>query len=408
MRELPVTILGFGMMGTARAVAYEAVMRYYGNTPIKPVLYQAYTYTDAEAAGAAATGWEATKDLDAAITNPKTEYVDVCLPNSMHCDAVLKALAAGKHVFCEKPLSVTVEEAHKMVDAAAAKPELLNSVNFIYRRVPANVYARKLVKDAVFGKLLEARSFYNQAWGGPDTDYSWRFSNTGGTLGDLGSHALDMLYYTTGMRPIELCAMQSVHIPYRYKPATVGSDLEGRYNKKATDLAEVWADWRKDAEAAANGGETSRPMVKVDTDDVTRIMYTLPGGAVGSLECTRNAWGTENTHGYELYFERGAIRWNYDDMNYLGIYDASKPERGWARVCCNRGGFAYPSFADGHMFGYRDLLVNACYENMLKIAGQPEVAPVASFQDALDVERTIEAVRKSWSEKRWVKLEEIA
>ena len=193
MRELPVTILGFGMMGTARAVAYEAVMRYYGNTPIKPVLYQAYTYTDAEAAGAAATGWEATKDLDAAITNPKTEYVDVCLPNSMHCDAVLKALAAGKHVFCEKPLSVTVEEAHKMVDAAAAKPELLNSVNFIYRRVPANVYARKLVKDAVFGKLLEARSFYNQAWGGPDTDYSWRFSNTGGTLGDLGSHAASAL-----------------------------------------------------------------------------------------------------------------------------------------------------------------------------------------------------------------------
>ena len=95
-------------------------------------------------------------------------------------------------------------------------------------------------------------------------------------------------------------------------------------------------------------------------------------------------------------------------MNYLGIYDASKPERGWSRVLCNRGGFAYPTFADGHMFGYRDLLVNACYENMLKIAGQPEVAPIATFQDALDVERTIEAVRKSWTEKRWVKLDEIA
>lgn len=401
MREMPVTILGYGMMGTARAVAYEAVLRYCGNTPIKPVLYQAYTYTDKEAEGATATGWEATKDLDAAISNPKTEYVDVCLPNAMHCDAVLKALAAGKHVFCEKPLSVTVEEAHKMVDAAKAHPELLNSVNFIYRRVPANVYARKLIKDGVFGKLLEARNFYNQSWGGPDTEYSWRFGKSGGTLGDLGSHALDMLYYTTGMRPIELCSIQGLHIPYRNKPATVGSDLEGRYNKKAKNLEEVWADARE-------SWKNPEGMAACETDDFTRIMYTLPGGAVGSLECTRNAWGTENTHGYEYYFERGAIRWNYDDMNYLEIYDASKPERGWARVLANRGGFAYASFADGHMFGYRDLLVNGCYENMLKIAGQPEVAPIATFEDALNVERTIEAVRKSWTEKRWVKLDEIA
>ena len=135
-------------------------------------------------------------------------------------------------------------------------------------------------------------------------------------------------------------------------------------------------------------------------------MYTLPGGAIGSLECTRNAWGTENTHGYELYFENGAIRWCYDDVNYLSIYDASKPERGWARVLTNRGGkdFAYQSFADGHMYGYRDFTVNACYENMLKIAGADEEAPVATFRDAYDVERTIDAVRTSWENRTWVKL----
>ncbi|MGN0910720.1 MAG: hypothetical protein ACI4NV_04775, partial [Thermoguttaceae bacterium] len=137
-------------------------------------------------------------------------------------------------------------------------------------------------------------------------------------------------------------------------------------------------------------------------------LFTLEGGAIGSLECTRNAWGTENTHGYELYFENGAIRWNYDDLNYVGLYDATTPERGWSRVLCNRGGFAYPSFADGHMFGYRDLTVNACYENMLKIAGAEEVAPVATFEDALNVERTIEAIRKSWNERKWVSLSEIA
>ncbi len=386
MKEMKVSILGFGMMGTVRAVAYEAVPRYYPSCPIKPVLYQAFTL-ESEAEKAKASGWQAVTDLDAVIKDSEAEYIDVCLPNSMHYDAVIKALEAGKHVFCEKPLAVSVNEARDMVAAAEAKPELLNSVNFIYRRCPANVYARQLIKENKFGKLLEARSYYNQSWGGPDTPYSWRFSETGGTLGDLGSHALDMLYYTTGMRPIELVAFQTTHIKQRKDYNVIESDFGKRYEIEKSD---------------------ERPFVwrEVKTDDATRIMYTLPGGAIGSLECTRNAHGTENTHGYELYFENGAISWNYDDVNYLNIYDATKPERGWSRVLTNRAGFGYPSFADGHMFGYRDFTVNACYENMLKIAGEPEVAPIASFRDAYDVERTIEAVRTSWKERTWVKLED--
>jgi len=382
-KELKVSILGFGMMGTVRAVAYEAVSRYYPSCPIKPVLHQAFTLPQ-EAEKAKESGWQAVTDLDSVIKDSEAEYIDVCLPNSMHFDAVMKAFEAGKHVFCEKPLAVSVDEARQMVAAADAKPELLNSVNFIYRRCPANVYARKLIKENTFGKLIEARSYYNQSWGGPETPYSWRFSETGGTLGDLGSHALDMLYYTTGMRPIELVAFQATHIKQRKDYNTVGSDIEGRYGNKPGERPFVWRD--------------------VNTDDATRIMYTLPGGAIGSLECTRNAWGTENTHGYELYFENGAISWSYDDVNYLNIYDATKPERGWSRVLTNRGGFGYPSFADGHMFGYRDFTVNACYENMLKIAGAEEVAPIASFRDAYDVERTIEAVRTSWKNRTWVKL----
>ncbi|MGI6402246.1 MAG: Gfo/Idh/MocA family protein [Thermoguttaceae bacterium] len=384
-KTLNVSILGYGMMGTVRAVAYEAISRYYTDAPIKPVLYQAFTLP-VEAEAAKESGWDAKTDLDAVIKDSECDYVDVCLPNSMHHDVVMSALEAGKHVFCEKPLAVTVDEAREMMQAAEAKPELLNSVNFVYRRCPSNVYARRLVKSGRFGKLLEARSFYNQSWGGPDTPYSWRFSKTGGTLGDLGSHALDMLYFVTGMRPIELCAIQGVHIPYRFDPKTVGSDLAARMNRGAD----------------AQQGEK----VKVETDDATRIMYTLPDGAIGSLECTRNAWGAENTHGYELYFENGAIAWNYDDVNYLNVYDATRPDRGWTRVLTNRGGddFSYKSFADGHMYGYRDFTVNACYENILKIAGADEIAPIATFRDAYDVERTIEAVRKSWEERCWVKL----
>ncbi len=382
MKKLNVSIAGFGFMGGCRSVVYEAVTRYFPSCPVKPVLHQAFTLPH-EAEKATASGWQAVTNLDAVITDSEAEYIDVCLPNEMHFDAVMKALEAGKHVFCEKPLAVSVEEARQMTATAEAHPQLLNSVNFIYRRCPANVYARRLIKENTFGKLLEARSYYNQGWGvDPEIPHTWRFGKNGGTLADLGSHAFDMLYYTTGMRPIELVAFQTTHIKRRKEY----DKTFAHYGNQPDECSFVWRD--------------------VETDDATRVMYTLPGGAIGSLECTRNAHGTENTHGYELYFENGAISWSYDDVNYLKIYDATKPERGWNRVLTNRSGFAYHSFADGHMEGYRDFSVSAVYENLLKIASEPEIAPIATFRDAYDVERTIQAVRTSWENRAWVKLED--
>ena len=369
-KDMKASILGFGMTGAVRAVAYEAVSRYYPSSPIKPVLHQAFTL-EREVEKAKAFGWQAVTDLDSVIKDTEAEYIDVCLPNSMHYDAVLKAIETGKHVFCENPLAVSVKEAREMVAAAEAKPELLNSVNFIYRRCPANVYARRLVQKKQFGKLLEARLYYNSSWGVQTRGWLFRFPSS--SLVDLGTHALDMLYFTTGFRPIELVAASASRF-----------EQFRRYS------------WR----FSRMGRET------FCDDETTRIMFALPEGAFGSLECTRNAWGTENTFGYELYFENGAIRWNYDDVDYLNIYDAAEPKRGWKRVLTNRKGFAYSSFADGHRNGFRDFMVNALYENMLKIAGKSEIAPIATFRDAYEIERVIEAARVSWKERAWVKLED--
>lgn len=377
MKTLPVTILGFGSMGRARALAYKSVTEYFRNCPIKPVPFQAFVLPH-EVDSARAMGWDVTTDMMEAIKNPQTEYIDVCLPNSLHYGAVLAAFEARKHVFCEKPLAVSVDEAREMVEAAEARPGLLNSVNFIYRRAPANIYARQIAQSERFGKLLEARCYYNQHWGGPNVGGSWRFDSKagGGTLCDIGSHAIDMLYFVTGMRPTEVSAAQVTHVKERYFNTTDAN------------------------------GKSTRELRKIDVDDGTRVVFNLPNGGIGSLECTRNAWGTENTHGYEFFFESGAVRWNYDDVNYLEVYDANIPERGWNRVLCDRGEFAYANMS-GHMKGYRDFLVNVCYENMLAISGEKPVAPVATFRDAYDVERTIEAIRRSARERCWVKLEDI-
>ena len=118
-------------------------------------------------------------------------------------------------------------------------------MNFIYRRVPANVFARQIVQENWFGELLEARSYYNQSWGGPNTGGGWRFDakEGGGTLADLGSHAIDMLYFVTGMRPTEVVAAQVTHVKERM------------FNVVKED------------------GSRSREPRKIDVDDGTRIVY---------------------------------------------------------------------------------------------------------------------------------------
>ncbi len=398
MKEMKVSILGFGMMGVIRGLAYRGVSGYYKNTPIQPVLGDAYCL-EAEAAGAKGHGWNASSDMQAVIKNPETRYIDVCLPNALHHDAAIAAFEAGKHVFCEKPLSANLAEGKEMAEVADKYPNLLNSCNFIYRRCPANVYARKLAQSGKFGKLLEARMYYHQGWGGPDTPGSWRFERAhgGGAAGDLGSHSLDMLYYVTGQRPIELCAMQTTHIKQRWYPTTAGSDHGLRNSGGKAD----------------NAGKELRA---VDVDDAMRVMFTLKDGAIGTLSVTRNAQGSENQNGYELFFEKGSIKFCFDELNYLNVYDASTDDaatQGWSKICCNRGMYRYFTFAGGHMDGYRDLTVNGIYENMLAIealesgSAYESESPIATFRDAYNVQRTLAACDKSIAERCWVKLEDI-
>lgn len=365
-------------MGRARAAAYANTTKYYGDCPIQPVQAQAFVLPH-EAEGAKKLGWEPNLDLMDAIKNAKSEYIDICLPDSLHHSAALAAIEAKKHVFCEKPLAISLDEAREMTEAAEACPGLLNSVNFIYRRVPANGYARQLVQENAFGKLLEARSFYNQAWGGMGNGGSWRFDAKagGGTLADLGSHMIDMLYYVTGMRPTEVCATQVTHVKER------------NFNVVKED------------------GSSARELLPVKVDDGTRVIYNLPNGGIGQLECTRNAWGAENSQGYDLYFENGAISWRYDDVNYLMVYEPGLKGRGWRRVLCNQGFAPYCHFGGGHMDGYRDFLTSQCYENMRAIEGMDPVCPIATFRDAYEVERTSVAINLSHKEHRWVSLDEI-
>ncbi len=187
-----------------RTVAYEAVERYFPRVcSNKYELYEA-AVQPGQKEKAVDAGWKATTKLDAALRNPETKVVDICLPNDMHCQAAETTFKNGKQVFCEKPLAGTLLDAYKMEEIAKAHPELLASVNFIYRRSPAAIYARKILQEGRFGKVMEVVCSYPQSGAVRTHSYSWRFDDEGGTLADFGSYALDTLFYQTGLRSIEV------------------------------------------------------------------------------------------------------------------------------------------------------------------------------------------------------------
>ncbi|MBQ7109733.1 MAG: Gfo/Idh/MocA family oxidoreductase [Thermoguttaceae bacterium] len=395
-RLMRVSIAGYGMMGGLYANVVDNVNRYFRDAPFRAVKANAFVYSDEEAEWAAEDGWNPVRSIEEMPNG--ADYAYVALPNAKHCDVALATFEQGKHCFCEKPLAVSVDEAFAMTQAAEANKRLLNSVNFIYRRSPATVYARKLAQSGVFGDATVCRIQYWQPWGAAmvgvphawqfePAPYTWRFDpeQAGGASYDLASHCFDMLNYVTNERPRTVSAVATTHVKKRRDPKT------GK-------------------------------MRPVYVDDTLEANFALSGDAVGSLSVSRNCFGHENSHKFEICFERGTLAWSYDDLATLWVYAADGGlklpngetiSRGWTKIDCNRNGFWSHDFADGHRIGYRDLAVYALCENMRAIdaleSGREyqSDAPIATFRDALEVQRCVAAALLSAKEGRRITVADV-
>ncbi len=385
-KTVRVSIIGFGMMSTPASVALKSMNLYFPKAPYLVKQAYALVRNEAEAERAKAAGWIAVYEMDTVIENSDVIYV--ANPNRFHKAPTLAALKAGKHVYCEKPLSCDADSSYEMLCAAKEKPRLFAGVNFIYRRSPALAYARWLVGTGVLGPICRADGVYIQSWGAKSLNapYSWRFDpeHGGGASFDLASHALDALYAVTGKRPTTISAQTATHVKERFDEET--------------------KTWRK-----------------VLVDDTMEATYDLPGGGVGACSVSRNCWGGENQHRFEYYFENGSIKWSYDQFSDLEVYLANGAKlpngdvlsRGWTRVDCNRAGFYGNQFADGHRLSYTSLTCNAWYENCIAIDALEREAeyespmPYATFNDAYEVQRALVAALLSAKEGRRINVADV-
>jgi predicted dehydrogenase len=374
--ELRVAMIGHGFMGAAHSVGWRQAPAAY-DLPLAPRM-AVIVGRDAEKTAAAAEKWgwaESATDWRSVIERDDIDLVDIVTPGDSHAEIAIAALAAGKHVLCEKPLANSVEEAEAMERAArdAASRGIRAMVGFTYRRVPAVTLMRDMIAAGRIGTIRQVRASYRQDWlADPESPMTWRLDKDragSGALGDIGAHIVDMTQFVTGQALTQVAGITETLVEER--PVL--------------------------AESVGLGGTAGSERGRVTVDDVALFTARLESGTLATFEATRFATGRKNALDIEISGDAGALHWNLEDMNALEFYDATRPsgEQGFTRILVTEPEHPYLSgwWPAGHMLGYEHGFSHQVKD--LTEAITAETDPQPSFADGLHVQRVLDAVERS-------------
>jgi predicted dehydrogenase len=369
-------------MGRMHAHAYRMVQQLM-DPPLRPVV-QVLVGRDASGVQAQARALgipEWSTDFRAVVAREDLDAVDIAVPSDQHAAIALAALAAKKHVLCEKPLANTVETARTMRDAAVAAG-VVHLVGFNYRRMPAMALARRWIEEGRLGRIFHIRATYLQDWAvDPNTPLTWRFRREvagSGSLGDLLTHLIDLARYLVG-EFAEVMAMQETFIHERpVVTAAIGAGLG----------------------PAAAGSEKG----PVTVDDATTVLARMANGALATFEATRFATGRKNALRMEIHGERGAIAWDLENLNEIWVAGRDGTADGFRRVLATHPDHPYLKhwWPEGHGVGYDVGFAHEIYDWIRAIAGEEPVRP--DFTDGLRCQEVAEAIDRSVAEKRAVRV----
>lgn len=386
MERLNIGLIGSGFMGQAHADAYHRAAMLYANLPKRPYLY-AVADQNEELAKRAADRFRAEKaygDWKAMLADPKVDVVDITSPNHLHHPMALAAIAAGKHVYCEKPLSVTETEAREMAEAAK-KAGVKTMVAFNNIKTPAAQLAKICIERGDIGQPIRFRGTFDQGfYNDPNLPWSWRCSQKlagTGSLGDLGAHTISVAQYLMGGFK-EVCASGQTFFKKRPVPkfdagyaSTVGTDAE----------------WRD-----------------VDNDDQMQCLVNFQNGAAGVIESSRICAGRIFGVFWEVSGTEGTIYMDGERFNELQVYrfKDEKRDRGFKVLYA---GSQVPSYAaffgfdfGGGGLGYFDIKVIEVHDLVKGICSDSDCYP--NFAFGWENQRILKAMEQSLQEKVWVKV----
>ena len=290
-RRLSVAMIGYGFMGAAHSQGWRVAPRFF-DLAAQPTM-GVVVGRNATAVAEAATKWgwaESATDWRDVIARDDIDIIDIVTPGDSHAEIAIAALAAGKHVLCEKPLANTVAEAEAMADAAAsaAKKGVFAMLGHTYRRVPATTFARDLVAAGKVGEIYGVRAVYLQDWlTDPEIPLVWRLQKElagSGALGDIGAHIIDLAQYITGQTLETVSGTTDTIIKQR----PVLESTSGLGGTGGSELGEVTVDDSRcsPADSAQECSGPSRPRASRPVGR-TRSASRSPGRRVRSRSTSR-------------------------------------------------------------------------------------------------------------------------
>lgn len=364
---LRVALIGSGFMGRAHAMAFEAAGRTF-DLPVAPVL-ELIADRDAETAATAAASLgfnRSTGDWRQAVADSTIDLVAVATPNLLHAPIALAAIAAGKPVYCEKPLATTLDEAAAMTEAAEAA-KLPTAVGFTYLYNPMIQVARELIQSGELGRITAFRGIHAEDFmASPLAPFNWRCEEdqAGGALADIGSHIIAMARHLVG-EVEQVCGQLDTAHRERRDPAG---------NPRAVRI-----------------------------DDQMDALVRFGSGAAGVLSASWMATGRKMGLTFEINGTKGSIYFTQERFNELKLYrEGGTRLEGFTTIMAGPQHGDYGAFcpAGGHQIGYNDLKTIEVKAAIEAVLGLPNTA--VTFREALRVDQIAHAIRKSSAGGGWV------
>lgn len=379
MKTLGIGMVGYGFIGKVHTLSYLNLPYYYRPMParLKMVGVASVPVKDAEE-GVEQAGFEfATDNWRDLVSRDDIDIIEVCTPNYLHREIIIEALRAGKHVNSEKPLAMDLAEARDILKASEARPDLVSQMTFEYRYQPAMMRAKKLIEEGFLGRVYSARIVYLHSGNSdPNRPLYWKIQKKfcgGGSLFDLASHVIDLTRFLLG-------------------------DFKKVFSKLETFI-------RKRPLPGKPG-----QFGEVDVDDLALIMFEMENGCIGTLEGSKVATGANDEFRIEIHGEKGAIRFNSMQPNFLEVYDT----RDTGEPIGGRRGFTaietvqrYPEPATqfpGPKFsvGWMRYHMGSAFDFITNITEGKK--PLSDMRSGFKVQEVLEASSISSAGERWVDL----
>ncbi|MBC7250620.1 MAG: Gfo/Idh/MocA family oxidoreductase [Anaerolineae bacterium] len=323
------------------------------------------------------------------VADPAVDVVHITTPNYLHYPMAKAAIAAGKHVVCEKPLAVNSQESAELLQLAQ-QAGVVHAVNYNIRFYPLCQEARARAARGDLGEVYIIRGSYLQDWLFYDTDWNWRLEpELGGslrTVGDIGTHWLDLTSFITGLRVRAVFADFSTFIPVRKKPAKPIDTFAGK-ELKPEDYVEQ----------------------AIHTEDYATVLLAYENGARGVMTVSQICAGRKNRLAFEIDGSKASLAWNSERPNELWIGHRGRPNEVLLKdpTLLTPQARDFAGYPGGHSEGFPDTfkqLYRAVY-GYIRTGDRTAPPNFPTFADGHEEVLLCEAIERSAREGRWVEVE---